>query len=599
MKLYYDKKSKDPTYFVQKGIRNGKKTTTTNVERIGKHSELLLLTSDPLQYAKDRVKELNEQEKRDSLSLKVVVDETTKVPHSSENVSKRKGKNVGYLYLQKVYQDLGIKQFFDELQKEYKITYNLNDVNRFITISRILYPSSKIRTCDHLNHFIEQPDIKYQHALRFLDILYEHKDEYIKHLYKGSTKVIKRNQNICFFDCTNYYFETKLEDDDFIEPSSKALVKGLLKYGVSKEHRPNPIVQMGLFIDGDGIPVSMCMNPGSDNETKCAIPLEKEIVKMYENKPFIYCADAGLGSFAIRKFNQMGGRAYIVTQSISKLSAPLKEAVLNDYDYKLLNTIDGENKKDSLCSVQFLKNIEKYVDETSGTISESYKKFGRAQVYKIIEAVNEVDLGLVKEKTLKNGKTIQVKDQAQMRCNIIITFSKAVYDYQMAVQNRKIAQAKQDECILDLKSIEKERELFGFYAVVTNLKDDPSDIIDIMEQRYQLEEYFRNQSTTFESRPLSFDTKEHLIANFYINYTAFLLLRLLEAKLNQNGNTFTTSEILETLQNLEVFLKQNVYYEAEYDAGNILNELEHIYHLGLDKLYYSVPNMNKKIKTLI
>ncbi|ETO99403.1 hypothetical protein HMPREF1495_0311 [Lachnoanaerobaculum sp. MSX33] len=173
--------------------------------------------------------------------------------------------------------------------------------------------------------------------LRTLDIMYNHYDEYISHLYDASTKIVKRDTSVCFYDCSNYYFETKPNDDDYVDAVTSEVTKSLRKYGVSKEHRPNPIAQMGLFMDKDGIPLSMCITSGSDNEQTTAIPLEPKLITMFKVKKFIYCADAGLGSFNIRNFNSMGGRAFIVTQSINMLSNTLKGAVFSDIDYRLLS----------------------------------------------------------------------------------------------------------------------------------------------------------------------------------------------------------------------------------------------------------------------
>ena len=171
-----------------------------------------------------------------------------------------------------------------------------------------------------------------------MDLLQEHYDEYISHLFEKSCNIVKRDTSVCFYDCTNYYFEIETDDDDYIDEVTGEAVKGLRKYGPSKQHQPAPLVEMGLFMDADGIPLSMCITSGSDNEQTTAIPLEKKLVNMFKGKKFIYCADAGLGSLGIRNFNSMGGRAFIVTQSIKKLSGKLQNAVFNDCDYRLLSS---------------------------------------------------------------------------------------------------------------------------------------------------------------------------------------------------------------------------------------------------------------------
>ena len=253
MKLNYDKKSKDPTYFIQMGIRNGKKTTTKNIKRIGKHSELLNITPDPLAYAKKQVDEFNKEYKEGKVDMNFKVDFNEKLTYTGDIASKSSSLNVGYFILQKIYQDLRLKDFFRKVQDSSKITFDCNTINRFLTYARILEPLSKLGTFDRLETYYEQPSFEYQHILRFMDILQKNYDNYLEYLFMNSENIIHRNTSVCYFDCTNYYFESESEDDEYVDEVTGEILKGLRKYGPSKEHRPNPIVQMGLFMDGNGV----------------------------------------------------------------------------------------------------------------------------------------------------------------------------------------------------------------------------------------------------------------------------------------------------------------------------------------------------------
>ena len=221
-----------------------------------------------------------------------------------------------------------------------------------------------------------------------MDLLQEHYDEYISHLFEKSCNIVKRDTSVCFYDCTNYYFEIETDDDDYIDEVTGEAVKGLRKYGPSKQHQPAPLVEMGLFMDADGIPLSMCITSGSDNEQTTAIPLEKKLVNMFKGKKFIYCADAGLGSLSIRNFNSMGGRAFIVTQSIKKLSGKLQTAVFNDCDYRLLSSNDT-------VSLQEMKSFDRFDPQNL----ELYKDLA----YKVIIADSAFDLGLMKINNSRMG----------------------------------------------------------------------------------------------------------------------------------------------------------------------------------------------------
>jgi len=619
MKLYYDKKSNDPTYYIQQGIRNGKKTTTRNVKRIGKHSELLALSSDPLAYAKDQVALYNKDYKEGRIELSLKVDFNEKLNGTANVASHSTAVNVGYFMLQKIYQDLRIGDFLKTVQDESKATYNFNLVNRFLTYGRILDPRSKLGTFDRLDTFYEQPSFEYHHILRFLDVLASKYDEYLEHLFHGSENVINRNTSVCYFDCTNYYFECEEEDgDDYVDEVTGEVLKGLRKYGPGKDHKPNPIVQMGLFMDGDGIPISMCINSGSDNEQKSAIPLEKKIISMFKNKEFIYCADAGLGSFDIRKFNSMGGRAFIVTQSIKKLSQVLQEAVFNDFDYKRLSD-------DAPATIKHMKNFDHKDPDNLNLYND--------KIYKVIVADKAVDLGLTEEHVCKNGNVRNVKSKATIHQKLIITFSRKMMEYQRRVRNAQIERAKKllgskkadevgkgpndvkrlikrisddtrgkkakDVFELNLALIEEEEKYDGFYAIATNLDDNAKDILAINHNRYKIEDCFRVLKTNFDARPTYLSNRDRIVAHFLVCYTALLIYRLLEKKLDNYGEHFTTENILETLRNMNVVKVQEDLYQAAYSNSSVCTNLNALFNLELDRKNYLPKVLNKKIKSLL
>ena len=618
MKLYYDKKSKNPTYFIQIGIRNGSKTTTKNIRRIGKHSELLAITSDPLEYAHKQVVALNREYQEGKIELSFKVDFNEKLAATVNVASKSTLLNTGYFILQRIYQDLGLRDFFQEIQNHLKITYDCNTINRFLTYARVLDPKSKHGTFDNLDTYFEQPSFGYHHILRFMDVLHDHYDAYLERLFVNSNKVVKRNTSVCYFDCTNYYFETEDEDDDYVDEVTGEIFKGTRKYGPSKDHKPNPLVQMGLFMDGQGIPISMCINSGSDNEQKCAVPLEKKIVSMFNGKPFIYCADAGLGSFNIRKFNSMGGRAFIVTQSVKKLSDRLQKAVFNDFDYRRIS----DNSK---ISTEFMKTFDRHKKEN--------RTFYDELAYKVINADTAIDVGLTEEKTFLNGKTRNVKSKALLKQRVIITFSRKAMEYQRHIRNAQIERARKiladknvedvkkgphdvkrfikrtsigkngekarDHYCIDQAVIDQEEKYDGYYAVATNLDDDAKDILAINSRRYKIEECFRIMKTNFNARPAYHRNKNRITAHFLICYTALLIYRLLEIRLDQYGEHFTTDEILKTLKNMNVMNTQDAFYTAAYTSSRVCTALNGLFNLGLDKKYYQPKELSKKMKILL
>lgn len=630
MKLNYDRKSKNPTYFIQQGFRNGKKTSTRNVAVIGKHNDLLKITDDPLAYARQKVAEYNEQMKNSKVSMEVTIDFDEKIKASNDLISSDTSRNIGYFFLQSIYHDLAIGSFFKMISSDSRITFDPNLVNRFLTCARIMDPESKFATLRHLGHYYERPEIGYQHIHRTLDLLAQNYTGYLRHLFQYSNQIVRRDTSVCYFDCSNFYFETESPDDDYVDEVTGEVIKGFRKYGPSKQHQPAPLVEMGLFMDADGIPLSMCLAPGSDNEQTLAIPLEKELTKMFKGKKFIYCADAGLGSLDIRRFNSMGGRAFIVTQSVKKLSEPLLEAVFNDFDYRLLSS----NKP---VAVNDMKSFDHHKKENLGLYQD--------RAYKVIHADRLEDLGFYEEKVCKNGKKRQVKAKGLLKQKIIITFSRKAMEYQRYIRNRQIERAKRLLKDLDpetykkgpndvtrfIKKVsgEKEKELYsideerireeekydGYYAVATNLDDDAATVLEISSKRYKIEDCFRIMKTNFSGRPVYHHTKEHITAHFMICYTALLIYRLMEKQLEDyckeydrrcgidhrnpaERTHFTIDNIIETLKNMNVVNVQDMYYMSTYTGSKLCTALNDIYDLGLDKKYYQPKELNKKIKKI-
>lgn len=622
MKLNYDKKSKDPTYFIQHGYRIGKKCTTKNVFRIGKHSELLKITDDPLAYAKEQVAKYKEEFENGKITITVPIDFNEKLKYTDSVSSKSTQRNIGYFFLQAVYDLLGIREFFDKITADKRITYDANLVNRFLTYARILDPDSKLGTYDKLNSYYEQPEFNYMHISRTMDLMYDHFQDYISNLYEKSSKIVKRNTTVCYYDCTNFYFEIESQDEDYIDEVTGEIIKGLRKFGISKENRPNPIVQLGLFMDGSGIPLTMCINPGSQNEQISTVPMEKELIRMFDGKDFIYCADAGLNSFDIRSFNSMGGRKFVVTQSIKKLSEELQNAIFSDNGFRLLSN-DKPVRLSELKEFD-LEKIKTNNDDESKSLLALYND----KAYKILNADKAEDTGLYEIKVLKNGKIRKIKSKGTLKQDIIVTFSRKLMEYQRNIRARQIQRAKRiirnmdpetykkgpndvtrfikrvkdaeqkEIYIIDNSVIAEEEKYDGFYAVATNLEDDVKSILEINAQRYRIEDCFRVLKTNMMSRPMFHRTKSRITAHFMICFTALLIYRLLEAQLAEAGFHFTINEIIETLKNMEVTNKEDLCYKSTYESSQTLTALNTIYELELDRKYYRPKELNKKIKNI-
>ena len=561
---------------------------------------------------------MNEEYRVGRIEYDLKADFNERVEHTDDEASASKDLNIGYFYLQEIIQHLKLKDFFSDITAGRKIKFDGYTILRFLAYARILNPGSKYSTWEHLENYYENPYFDYQHILRCMDVLYDNYEDYLRWVYEKSNSVVKRDTSILCYDCTNFYFECEKEDDVVIDEITGETMCDLRKYGVSKEHRLNPIVEMGLFMDKNGIPISMCLHPGNTSEQLTAIPLEKEILKMTDGARFIYCADAGLGSYNIRKFNSMGGRAFIVTQSIKKLSDVLKTAVFNDCGYMLLSN-------DEPIRIEYLKNMDK-ADEKNLFL---YKDMA----YKVINADKAIDLGLYEEKSLKNGKVKKAKATGMLRQKVIITFSRKMMEYQRTIRNRQIERARKlaarndpeeikkgpndvrrfmkrtaktksgekavIEYIIDEEKIKEEERYDGYYTVATNLDDPVKDILEVTNNRYKIEDCFRIMKTNFSGRPAFHWTETRIKAHFLICYTALLVYRLLEYQLNEQGTHITTANLIKTLQNMNVVNIHDIEYMALYKGSKALDALTKLSKLELDRVHYRPKDLNGKIKKIL
>ena len=493
---------------------------------------------------------------------------------------------------------------------EKKIKFDPYTILRFMIYARILDPGSKFHTWECLDNYYEKPSFDYHQIFRSMDVLNDNYGDYLKWVFEKSNSVVKRDSSVLYYDCTNFYFECEKEDDVVVDEVTGEIMTGLRKYGVSKEHRPNPIVEMGLFIDRNGIPISMCLHPGNTSEQLTAVPLEEEILKMTKGAKFIYCADAGLGSYNIRKFNSMGGQAFIVTQSVKKLSDTLKISVFNDYDYRLLST-------DKSVSIEMLRSMDKTDDKNFSLYQDT--------AYKVVNADKALDLGLYEEIEQADGKVKRVKAKGLLKQRVIITFSRKMMEYQRAVRNRQVERARRmierndpEEIkkgpndvrrfmkrtaetksgekavvsyIIDEEKIKEEEKYDGYYAVATNLTDPAKDIL--------IEDCFRIMKTNFSGRPAFHWTEPRIHAHFLICYTALLVYRLLEHQLDNQETHITTENLITTLQNMNVINVHDYEYMSTYKGSKTLDALTRLSSLELDRVHYRPKDLNKKIKKIL
>ena len=465
----------------------------------------------------------------------------------------------GYLFLQDLYYALKMKNVFRNIKNRHQYQYDLDAIFSDLVYARVLEPGSKYSSFDTAGKFLEPPSYERHDIYRALSVLAEESDYIQSEVYKNSNFVTLRNNRVLYYDCTNYYFEIE-EDDDF------------RKYGKSKEHRPNPIVQMGLFMDGDGIPLAFDIFDGSSNEQPSLKPLEEKIIRNFGFSKFVVCTDGGLGSDNNRQFNDIEGRAFIVTQSLKKLKKADREAAMDDRNWRRLSDkkiIDISEVKADLCS--HMDELY-YKEEVYGTkkvpgqlMIVTYSPRYATYQKKVRESQLERAEKMVKAGNIKKERK-NPNDPARF-----IKMTNTTADGEAA---------EEKYYSIDQEKVDNESMYDGYYAVCTDLVDDDiKDILAVSEGRWEIEESFRIMKTDFEARPVYVRREDRIRAHFLICYMALLLFRLLEKKLK---SSYTASRIIDTLREYKLLKINGFGYLPEYTRTDLTDRLHDVFGFRTD-----------------
>jgi|LSQX01.2.fsa_nt_gb transposase len=577
MRLQISQTKNAASYYVVKSVYENGKRTNKVYEKLGTYKELKAKLGDrePREWAEEYVAELNRLEK-EGREPDVIARYS---PYKRIEKDVRRSFNGGYLFLQQIYYELKLHKLCRDISQKYKFKFNLDSILSRLIYGRILFPLSKLATFEESKKFIEQPDFDLHQIYRALGYIAKETDFIQSSLYENSLKISKRNTGILYYDCTNFFFE--------IEEA-----EGNKQYGAGKDHKPNPIVQMGLFMDGDGIPLAFSINRGNMNEQLTLKPLEKKIISDFELSKFVVCTDAGLSSEANRKFNDKDGRAFITTQSIKKLKAHLKKWALASIGWKLPG---------------------------------SEKTYDISKLDEMIEKANTKDKEKIRNKVFYKERWIKENGLEQ---KLIVTYSLRYRDYLRKIRNSQIERAQKtiddspevikkckkndykrfihktnittdgevaDKEIysIDTALIQKEEAFDGFYGVCTNLDDDVSDIIKINHRRWEIEECFRIMKSEFEARPVYLSRDERIEAHFITCFIALVVYRLLEKRLHEE---FTCSEIIRELREMNFKEIKGEGYEPIYTRTDFTDALHEAFGFHTDYQIVTTKQMKKIFK---
>lgn len=580
--MYLDiRKGKDPRYYIMQGFRKKEGGTSSKVYmKLGKESEIRERygCADAEAWARQKLREVNEAYKDDKASVMVSYS-----PDRRIETGKWRTVHCGHMVLLPLYNRLGLAQFSAEVSRRYRFRYDFADILRKLVMCRILFPDSKRATRECLNDFVDAPDFSLDDIYNFLEVLSREITLLQKSLYEATRKELSRRTGVIYYDCTNYYFEIEREDE-------------LRRYGRSKEHRPNPIVQMGMFMDADGLPLAFCINPGNTSEQQTLQPLEEILANEFNLSEFVVCTDAGLASIDNRLYNTTEGRNYIVTQSIPQLPALMKDWALEKKGWRRLgdredvtydiSELDLDMEKEHLYyRERWFKEdrstVKEFEERLIVTFSPKYALYQRQLRAQHIQKA----LGMIRRKSEKSRQTQQdprrlistarYTDAGEMAENIVMS--------------------------LDVDLIEKERAMDGLNCVATRLEDSVSDILHANGFRYEIEHLFRVTKTEFDARPVYLRREDRIRAHFAICFVALLLLKAFQKQVNEGldeDSRYSSEQIIAALAGMDYNVINGTGYVPAYSATTLRSRCCKTANLPIDRQIVLNRKMRQYLKTL-
>jgi hypothetical protein len=566
MRLKTSVSKNSTSVYIIKSTYEGGRRSSKIVEKLGTIEQIKAKhpDCDPWDWARGRLAELNEAE---AVGRTEVVMRLSPVKAIVKDDLRSFGG--GYLFLQRIYYDLGLDKICDSIKDEYRFSFDLKEVLSRLVYGRVLYPTSKLATFRFSSTLIEPAAFELHHVYRALGVIAEKCDFIQAELYKNSKRISKRNDAVLYYDCTNFFFEIEQED-------------GLRQYGASKEHRPNPIVQMGLFMDAGGVPLAFCLNPGNTNEQVTLVPLEKRIIKDFAHARFIVCTDAGLSSVANRRFNSASKRSFITTQSIKQLKNYLKGWALDTSGWHLKGTdavfditkIDEAAHKDSTFYKERWINDDGLKQRLIVTYSVKYKDYQQQiRARQVKRACRLID---------SNPKKVGAPRQNDFKR--LISKTQVTSDGEIA---------ERTVLAIDAAKIAEEERYDGFYGVCTNLEDAATEIAAINKRRWEIEECFRIMKEEFKARPAYLSRDNRIKAHFATCFIARIIYRLLEVKL---GGRYTASEIIDGLRSMDFLKVKGEGWIPTYTRTDFTDDLHEAFGFRTDYQIVTTAQMRKNIR---
>ena len=579
-------KSKNVTiYYVCKSFRKNGATTSKRVETLGTIDDIRQRCGDcdPVEWTRNYAKELTARDKAEQRAVTVSLRPGLQMPMNEQRMF-----NGGYLALSKVYHQLGLDKICDSISAKYNFEYDLDSILSNLIYTRVLYPGSKLSSYAESHRFIEQPRFRLEDVYRSLSVLARESDLIQSQVFRNSLSAVGRDTSVIYYDCSNFFFE--IEQADVLQKNSKGdLELGLRQYGHSKEHRPNPIVQMGLFMDRNGLPLAFCINPGNTAETKTLVPLEKKLDADFGLSDCVVCTDAGLSSLSNRRYNNRQGRHFITVQSLkdNKIAQHLQQWALDPEGWH----VSGQDNTVTLFTEEFDKvrnrvlykerwiNEKKLEQRLIVTYSEKYAQYQRTL------RQQQIDRAL---KSIKNGTARRKKKSPNDASRFIVETH--------YTDNAEVAD--NTRYTLDIEAIQKEARFDGFYAICSNLEEETAvEIIRANAQRWEIEDMFRCLKTEFESRPVYLRRNDRIIAHFITCFLALLIFKTLKLKLEKPD--LTTSALRKTLIGMDYLKIWGEGYMPVFKGDDTTTAIASFVSPTMQNQVITMRNMKSIVKSCV
>lgn len=603
MRLSFSRPQRPHTIYVLESFRDKTgKSTTRRVEILGSEEEIEKKHGCPdgLEWAKAYVAQLNEEKKANKEKIKVELSPTERI-NPGEQVS----YDCGDLLLLPLYNRLGLPKLCEGIVEGKKVKYNLNEILESLVMLRLLCPCSKLSSYGLGKKRVRKMTCNLEDIYRALSLLSVHIDDIQAAVWENSKKIVRRDTRVVYYDCTNYYFE--IEDND---PVGKDLrhpnrPEGIRRRGKSKEHRPNPIVQMGLLMDADGIPLSFIIFPGNESEQPSLQKIEEMIADKFGLNEFVISTDAGLSSEDNRRYNMTEGREYIAVQSLPKLSEDDQKMALDPHGWHIAFR---DSKLGPLCPEDPGKDTFN-LDEID-LLAERHTKF-----YKEII----VDKTIAGKKSTARPERVIVTYCHDFALYLRHKREERVKAAQKIIKNRQVKsrQSQQDprqyvstvyvtkdgevaervSMALDVNTIENEARFDGFYAYGTSLDDDAVDVLRARSFHHEIEHLFRTTKSFLDARPVYLQRSDRIRSHFLICFLSMVILKILQKQLNMPDVSIDL--LIATIRDFKFAYIRGTGYIPLFERNELTDRLQEINGICVDTQVVKTKTLNAVYRNVL